>query len=65
MYVPEGSIHVLGYTSPVMHAAWVRGLNPVLPGTKPPVATGPEEVGVVVGVVTPAKCGLDAGYGQP
>lgn len=62
--VPESGIHIAGDAAPVLHAAWVDGLNPVLPGAEPPVAACLEEVGVVVGVVAPAQCRLDPGHRQ-
>ena len=62
--VPEGGVHVVGDAAPVLHAARVHGLHPVLAGAEPPVAAGLEEVGVVVGVVAPAQRRLDPGHRQ-
>lgn len=62
--VPEGGVHVVGDAAPVLHAARVDGLDPVLAGAEPPVAAGLEEVGVVVGVVAPAQRRLDPRHRQ-
>lgn len=57
--VPERSVNILRDATPVLHVTRVDGLHAVLHGAESPVAARLEEVGVVGGVLAPAKSRLD------
>ena len=62
VFVLESCVHITGDAIPFLHTAGVHGVHSFLPGTEPPVAPRPEEVGVVAAVLSPAQRCLDMGH---